>query len=306
MKRFLCMLILIPSLILAIPAVISFLVPEPDFVPVSNSYSFPASITILDAETSQIHTIATEDCVNRIFLSDLLPGAPFEAAKAQAVATRSYLLSIIEKQLHNDCMLCNDPSHCMGISLNDIPAAMHPAVAETVGQILLYGEKPAKACYFTACSGKTESAEDVWGVDIPYLRSVSSEGDSRSASYRSRVFYPIDGFYTVLKGARHNIDISQSNLGKVEKTKAGHVKEMVLLNQRFTGEEIKNLFQLKSTNFTAEVLDNQIVFTVLGDGHGVGMSQYGAKTMAENGKNYADILSHYYSDVQLKSAIKET
>jgi len=202
-------------------------------------------------------------------------------------------------------MLCNDGSHCVAFPLSS-PTTIHPAVQETSGEFLSYQGLPAKACYFHVSAGYTESSADVWGVEIPYLVSVPSKSDAQSAAYQSRVFYPLDAFYTVLKGARHNIDTNQPNIGKVNATKHGHVKEIQLLGQAFTGQEVQSLFHLKSTNFTTEVRDNQIVFTVKGDGHGVGMSKYGAKIMAENGEDYTSILSHYYPKTDLQTTKRES
>ncbi len=305
MKRFFILLALIPVAILCIPVLVSTLFSLPGVQTSGASYLPPETLSILDPQTQTIHTLSLEDCVNRIFMNELMTGSPFEAAKAQAVATRSYLLSLIEKKLHPDCMLCNDGAHCISFSISAPPAAMHPAVAETAGTYLSYQGKPAKACYFSVSSGHTESSEDVWGVKLPYLSGTESEPDLLSASYQSRVFYPLDAFYTALKGARHGIDTTRSNIGKSETTRHGHVKEIILLGERFTGQEVQALFRLKSTNFTVENKDNQIVFTVKGDGHGVGMSKFGAKSMAENEKSYTDILSHYYPGTKLETEKRE-
>ncbi len=305
MKRYLFVFLLLIILILLIPITINLLF---SFIslPVSHNTSvLPESVTILDLETETMHTLSLEDCVNHIFLQTSLPSAHTEAEKAQAIAIRSYLLSILEKNPHSDDTLCNNPNHCIALSFSQIPSATHAAVSETAGQYLSYRGHPAKACYFLASSGYTESAEDVWNKKIPYLISVKSEGDIQSTAYESRVFYPMEAFETALLGARHNLDLSKTTIGFSDTSKHGHVKTIEFFGERFSGQEIQALFRLKSTHFTAELQNGRVVFTVKGTGHGVGMSQYGADYMAEKGKTYPEILSYYYPKTDLENEKRE-
>ena len=73
-----------------------------------------------------------------------------------------------------------------------------------------------------------------------------------------------------------------------------------MYNKLFTGNEIRNTFKLQSSNFNIEIKEDNIHFNVYGYGHGVGMSQYGANFLAKKGYDYRDILSHYYTDVDIK------
>ena len=66
-----------------------------------------------------------------------------------------------------------------------------------------------------------------------------------------------------------------------------------------TGREVREALDLPSANFTVDISENTVTFTSNGSGHGVGMSQYGADGMAENGYGYKEILSHYYSGTQV-------
>ena len=85
----------------------------------------------------------------------------------------------------------------------------------------------------------------------------------------------------------------------VSRTEGGAVKEISIENSIFTGTEIRSLFDLRSANFTVKTTDTDVIFKTAGYGHGVGMSQYGANSMAKNGKKYTEILTHYYSNVQI-------
>ncbi len=88
-------------------------------------------------------------------------------------------------------------------------------------------------------------------------------------------------------------------VGESELDDSGRVANITLGNVKIKGTEIRELFSLRSTAFTLEYTDGKFIFTVKGFGHGVGMSQYGAKLMAERGESYAEILAHYYPGTTL-------
>ncbi|MCI7442600.1 MAG: SpoIID/LytB domain-containing protein, partial [Clostridium sp.] len=71
------------------------------------------------------------------------------------------------------------------------------------------------------------------------------------------------------------------------------------------GVEFRNLFNINSANFTLNIVENEVIINCTGYGHGVGMSQWGANIMAKEGKNYKDILKHYYSGVNIEKVILE-
>ena len=75
---------------------------------------------------------------------------------------------------------------------------------------------------------------------------------------------------------------------------------LTINGKNFNSNEIKNIFNLKSTSFDINILSDKVIFNVSGYGHGVGMSQYGANGMAKEGYNYQDILKHYYKNCEIK------
>ncbi len=263
------------------------------------TYHPPETISVYQTQTNTISELPLEECVKRNLVHTSMENPSIESLKAQAVATRSYLLNKISASPHENAMLCDDSNHCMNFVETESTMEIHEqAVSETAGEYLSYQNLPAKTCYFHVSSGKTESSYDVWNVEIPYLISVPSESDTRAAKFQSKVFYPMQAWKTTLQGAK-KINFENPPLGEIQKNKNGHVKEMVLYGTPFTGHEIKSLFHLNSTNFSLSIQDEQVIFLVRGDGHGVGMSQYGANVMAENGYDYQQILAHYYPGTKL-------
>ena len=96
------------------------------------------------------------------------------------------------------------------------------------------------------------------------------------------------------------IDYSQENCIQIlEYTSSGRVKTIKFGNKEIAGTEARTILGLKSTNFTFEINDDTVTFTVTGYGHGVGMSQTGADAMAKNGANYEEIIKHFYVDVEI-------
>ncbi len=274
-------------------------------------------ITLYSATTGRVRNLDFEEYITGIVASELTPDFPEEAIKAQVVAARSFLLSKIAGYLekgipdsHHGAILCEDFNHCRSYTpLEEQEDTKYiervkKMVEETRGEYLTYQNKVVKAYFHKISSGKTENVKDIWGVELPYLVSVESEGDSRADGYRSRVFYPKEAFFTVIRGLRPNLklpDILEDDAFTIKYTVGGSVETMTLFGEKFSGKEIQEAFGLKSRAFSLEFLDGEAVFDVKGNGHGVGMSQAGAKGMAEEGKNYQEILSHYYPGVSLSN-----
>ena len=85
----------------------------------------------------------------------------------------------------------------------------------------------------------------------------------------------------------------------LERTVSNRISRIKIGNIEITGVDARNLFGLKSANFNFEILGDNIKFSVLGYGHGVGFSQCGGDTLAKNGRNYEEIIKYYYKDVEI-------
>lgn len=87
----------------------------------------------------------------------------------------------------------------------------------------------------------------------------------------------------------------------LEKTEGGRVKKIKFGNIEISGVESRTIFGLRSANFTVNIDGDNITFEVLGYGHGVGMSQTGADSMAKLGNDYQTIIKHYYTGVEIQN-----
>ncbi len=274
------------------------------------------TISVLNSKNGALSKVDIEEYLVGVLAGEMPAEYELEALKAQAVAARTYIMhkSLSPTAEHPDAVVCSNPAHCKawlseeerngkwkGADAELYTEKLRRAVEETRGEYMVYDGAPVEAVFFALCGGKTEASEDVWGGKRPYLRSVESEGDLSCENLCSEVRVGIENFRNIITAAnpKAEIDISAPSFSEISRTDGGSVAELIIGGQSFTGTEIRSMFGLKSANFTLSRDGKEMVFSVKGNGHGVGMSQYGANFMARNGKKYTEILAHYYSNIQI-------
>lgn len=236
-----------------------------------------------------------------------------EALKAQAVACYTNALRL-KKESEESYHISDDSSVHQGYLTQEqrqekwggdyekYEAKLESIVKSVENQAIYYDDALCVAAFHAICSGKTESAENIWGQKVPYLISVKSNGDNLSPQYSTELVFDKEDFlkYSEKIGITENVS-SLKNIIKITKTsKAGTVLKATIKNKEFTGEEIRKAFGLRSSAFTVKTTKTALTFNVTGYGHGVGMSQYGADFMARQGSSYEEILKHYYKGVEIK------
>ena len=242
---------------------------------------------------NKVKTMELEKYLQGVLAAEMSEGFHIEALKAQAVAARTYTVNKINANVHKGgADICTDSAHCQAYSENyDKNGKIQKAVKETKGEIATYGGVPISAVFHSASCGFTENSLDVWGGELPYLKSVESD-DSLCPDYITQVNFKKEELLSLLGIDEFSWEITRSE--------SGRVKEIVLGGCTFKGTEIRNRLNLRSTCFYIEERKENIIFTVKGYGHGVGMSQWGAEAMAREGKNYKKILKHYYKGIKIE------
>jgi stage II sporulation protein D len=246
-----------------------------------------------------INVLSLERYVEGVVAAEIGPDWAYEAMKAQAVISRTYAMyqrAINEKNLYH---LTSSVLHQVyrGDTENEM---VKKAVKETRGQILTYNGKPIKAFYHATCAGSTELPEAVWGESFPYLRSVACMGKGSPYEQWTRRF-SINKIEDVL-GLN---DIKSINIKSF--TSTGRVDILTVMTGDSEIEvravDLRRLLgyrELPSTDFIVMIKGNDVIFEGKGYGHGVGLSQWGALEMALEGKDYKEILAHYYPGTELK------
>jgi stage II sporulation protein D len=241
-----------------------------------------------------------------------------EALKAQAVAIRTnvfYNMLVQPKERHPDAHVCTDYSCCMAFASDDAlretwgefyivnVSRIINAVVETDGRYMTYEDQPIFAAFHSSSAGKTESSGNVWLVDIPYLVSVNTpETEQQVTDYVVTRTIPGDEFRNsvaeVYPGAVFGEDMGEWIEG-ITHNDSGRVAQLTIGGEMVRGTILRAMFALRSTAFTIDTVDGNVVITTTGYGHGVGMSQYGALAMALGGRTFDEILFRYYTDIEI-------
>lgn len=279
-------------------------------------------ITVLvDGEA---RTMKLEDYVVSVVAGEISPDFPTEAIRAQAVAARTYALykqKTGRPAQHEEADVCDDPAHCAafvdlkteaaarwGEQANTAQDVIRQAVEDTAGQVLTYEGEPIVAVFSSAAGEKTERAVDVWGSDIPYLQSVDSPGGEACPKYYDAVVLTADEICERAAKTLPSADLSGDPSGwfkASERSEAGGIVRMKFGGVEVKGTVMRTLLGLNSTNFTVKIDGNTLIFTTTGYGHGVGLSQWGAKHSAEQEQTYDEILAHYYPGTTLTTISTE-
>ena len=273
--------------------------------------ALPQKVTVLFPETGEEQTMELEEYVKGVVAAEMPASFETEALKAQAVAARTYTVSHMKDGAHpghSAANTCTDPTHCKAYKSEEEAKAswgkegkaywekISSAVEATEGEIAVYQGEPIDAVFHSASAGHTADAKDVWSASVPYLKSVESRGEEASPDYRSTVTVPFSSFREKILSAHPDLALSSpSDIGAAEVGDGGYVKWVTIGGEAIKGGELRSLFSLRSTAFSITADGENVVFSVTGHGHGVGMSQYGANAMAKEGASYQEILANYYT-----------
>lgn len=270
-------------------------------------------VRVFDCSAKELMILDLEEYVVGVVAAEMPGSFHIEALKAQALAARTYTLLRMEQYGGKGCInnpgadICTDFAHCQAYkdpkSIGKNYEKIMEAVLSTKGEVIVYERHLIDAVFHSTSGGKTENSEDVWANEVPYLKSVVSEFEDASPKLVSIQKINIDEFISGLKSMDSGLKISKKTLKNemniMERSEGGRIAKIKIGNKVFTGKDIRERFGLNSSNFNFNIGKNEITFTVIGYGHGIGMSQYGADGMARNGYSYRDIIKHYYRGIEI-------
>lgn len=280
-------------------------------------YKNYGSIKLLHTKTGEVEEVAIDTYLVNVVSAEMPADFEIEALKAQAVVARTYTIYKIQNKKHDNADICDDSACCQAwVSKEERFARweesvresnwqkIEQAVNETKGKIITYEGKPINAFFHSNSGGKTEIPVNVWGgTGYPYLQVVETSGEDNYTQYNSEVVLSNEELLEKLKVNYSDISIDFNNnddLKILEYTDSGRVKTVKFGNHNLSGTETRSLLGLRSTNFEIIKENGNIKFSVKGYGHGVGMSQTGANTLAKEGKSYEDIINHFYIGVVIQ------
>lgn len=289
---------LIYTLVVLIPiTIISFLFKETNFIMQENKQSVEKVKVKIDKSNIEVDI---EEYIIGVVAGEMPALFEEEALKAQAVASRTYLIN----HLLNNESISNTTDDQVYLTKEEMKLKwqndyekyynkIKQAVQSTKGLIMYYENHPIKSYYFSTSNGYTESSLNVFNEQRDYLTIVESPFDEDN-SYTTELSR--QEFCTKL-----NISCNKITITNIELDNSNRVSKITINNQEYSGIELRKLLSLRSTDFTINIKDTTIEITTKGYGHGVGMSQYGANNMAKLGYTYEEILKYYYQDIEIDS-----
>lgn len=292
------------------------------------------------ANARKLESVPLEQYVRGVLAAEMPADFELEALKAQAIAARTYIVRRLRTGdtagVPEGADVTDTVAHQVYIPLAELakrPEGMivrlNRAVNETRDQVITYQGEPIMAAFFSTSNGYTENAEEYWKNPVPYLKSVPSPWDqAESPRYAETVELALNEVLEKLgltpaavpglaqasrqggggAGSASSGTVAGDGLAEdvriLSRTVGKRVDEVQFGSKRFSGRDIREKLNLRSSAFDWERDGNKLRITTYGYGHGVGMSQYGAQGMAKQGAAAERILTYYYTGVQLDKASK--
>lgn len=269
------------------------------------------SFIVCNTQTGENTEFSAEDYIFGVVAAEMPALYDAEALKAQAVAAYTYACYKKAENNEKNYDITNDSAtdqsfitkeqarERWGENADIYEEKIRSAVKETLGYMITYNSVPILSLYHAISSGRTESAENVWGTDYDYLVSVDSSVDKLSPDYISVKTISAEDLASALSVITNATGDASQYFTDITVTDSLTVKDITYCGEKTTGSRIRSLLDLRSTCFEVSYQEGVFTFTVYGYGHGVGMSQFGADYMAKQGSNYKEILTSYYKGCEV-------
>ncbi len=258
-------------------------------------YRGSVKVVVVDKQLVAIDLVNIEHYLYSVLGAEMSATFPAEALKAQAVAARTYALyrsQFARKKLFD---VDNTEASQVYKGLSTEANTTQAAVKATSGQVMTYQGKLILAAFHSASGGHTENVEDIWSDSLPYLRGVPDD-DLGTPGYEWSKTFSLAQLSESLNvpNIKSIAPDRTTQFGSVLSLKASGDNEQIL-----TGNKIRTTLKLRSLRFTVTPTPEGFIFNGLGNGHAIGLSQWGAYNMAQKGVKYSSILAHYYQGVNL-------
>ncbi|SHK23959.1 SpoIID/LytB domain-containing protein [Paramaledivibacter caminithermalis] len=311
-----------------------------------------------DSDMTVINYLSLESYLYGVLPKEMSGDWPMEALKAQAVAARSYAISSIHKHEEFGFNLCST-TNCQVYGGYDAERPRsNRAVDETFGEVLTYDGKIISPFYHSSSGGYTEDSENVWSIELPYIRAVKDDFSLGAPNCYWTKSYTAQEIKDILNSAglvigdikeihtegyteggrilslkisdgTREIDLAKAKTRSIfgpkviksmnfsistdvdyyvisadmENIIRRPMSSMIILSadrsEKTSSDKKYRIFD-GDDYITSSGVPTKYIFNGTGYGHGLGMSQWGAKKMAELGYTYEDILKHYYTGIMIE------
>lgn len=266
--------------------------------------SFDDALTLRVLVENEVREMTLHEYLVGVLAAEVPSDFPAQALMAQAIASRTFALRKAGK--HDAADVCADSACCQGWQAGACAEVFETAVSQTDGLVVTYDGELIDATFFSCAGDSTEAALAVWGSDIPYLQAVDSPNEEDAPRYSETTEFSAAEFAAIMEEAYPELElIGLPNhwFGRTTRTDGGGIDTVEIGGVAVRGTTLRSLLHLRSTDMTIEVIGNTVRITTRGFGHRVGLSQYGAKAMAEAGSDFEEILTHYYRGCTLRTLV---
>lgn len=274
------------------------------------------TIKLLHRSDGSIEELNMNEYLYGVVSAEMPANYELEALKAQAIVARTYTIYQVKNGTkHENADVCDSSTCCQAwITKENRLARWEPnvrdeywnkiveAVNSTNKKYITYDGEPINAFFHSNSGGKTELAINVWGGNLPYLQVVETAGEEAYSAYSSEAIFSKDSLIVKMRENYSDFSISfkeEDPIKILEYTESGRVKKIKIGNKEISGVEARKIFGLKSSNFNVEINNDNIKFSVIGYGHGVGLSQSGSDVLAKQGYRCDEIIKYYFKDVEI-------
>ena len=282
----------------------------------SKRYSGKINIVFRNNKILVINVLGVEKYLDSVVGSEMPHKWHIEALKAQAIASRTYALQKTNNGLYD---IDSTQTNQVYNGLESSTIKTRRAVRETRSLVITYKNKLINALFHSSSGGMTENSEEVWSNPYPYLVTVK-DFDQKNPKIRWNKEVSkseLKEIFPIIGGIQQIEVLNITKTGRIKNLKiAGTFGDKVI-----TGKEFRSKLGLKSTLFRPTIsedfygkkdLNNQrnvlpypyLTISGIGSGHGVGMSQWGARYMADKGYKANQILKYFYKGVNIKPFIQ--
>lgn len=277
-------------------------------------------ITVYLAQEDRMVQMTLEGYVCGVVAAEMPARYHLEALKAQTVAARTRAMAQMEEggcSKHPGADICTDSTHCQGYATltqcremwQDSYEAYRDRILSaqraTREQVLTYNGELITVLYHAMSGGQTEDAATVFSQSLPYLVSVESAGEESAQGFWTETRL---SFEQIAERLNEQLPVSgltaqdvQRTLAVSSYTETGRVRAVQIGGTQISAVDFRRALGLRSTWFSLSTDSTGVTFLQRGYGHGVGMSQVGANSMAADGAAYAAILAHYYQGTVLET-----
>jgi stage II sporulation protein D len=296
--------LVIPGVILAV--ILAMVVRNRNHEPKVNLPNSEPTISVYMTDTGEVKQMPLETYLEGVVAAEMDPNWPSQALEAQAIVARTFTLRKIADGgvPHRGTDASTDPKEFQAYNASRVNDKVKAAVAATRGKVVTYSGVPINAWFHASSGGVTASAQEGLGYKkeaTPYVIPVNDvQAEPAHPWYKTFTNAQVSQACAAV-----GVDVGYVTSIKIgRKGPSGRAETLVVNGKEVPAPSFRIAIGDKAMQSTlldeVRMSGDNIYMKGRGFGHGVGMSQWGAWMMAQQGKSAEDIVAYYYRGVKIQ------